>query len=88
MKQARSALSARAEQHVANDQLNGADAVGVLPDQTYDFILGTRRFGEHLAFCTQLASKIAVHRLRRSPLLGTGQELGSLSCRHLENKSA
>jgi hypothetical protein len=73
---------------VAIDQLSGADAVRALVDQTYhfDFILGSRRFREHLAFCAQLASKIAVYRLRRSPSLGTGQELGSFICAHLENK--
>jgi hypothetical protein len=78
------------ESHVAIDQLSGADAVRTLVDQTYhfNFILGSRRFREHLAFCTQLASKIAVYRLRRSASLGTGQELGSFICAHLENKSA
>jgi hypothetical protein len=77
------------ESRVAIDQLRGADAVRALVDQTYhfNFILCSRRFGEHLTFCTRLASKIAVYRLRRSPSLGTGQELGSFICAHLEDKS-
>jgi hypothetical protein len=71
------------------DQLSGADAVRTLIDQTYhfDFILGSRRLGEHLAYCTELASKVAVYRLRRSPSLGTGMALGSFVRAHLENKS-
>ena len=46
------------------DQLSGADAVRALIDHTYhfDFILGSRRLGEHLAYCTELASKVAVYR--------------------------
>ena len=77
------------EMGVAIDQLSGADAVRVLVDQTYhfDFILGTRRFGEHLASCVQLASKIAVYRVRRAPQLVGSQELGLLIQAHLENKS-
>jgi hypothetical protein len=48
-----------------------------LIDQTYhfDFVVGTRRFNDHLTFCTQLASKIAIYRLRRSPLVGAGKSL-------------
>jgi hypothetical protein len=78
------------ETGVKIDQLNGADAVRVLIDQTYhfDFILGTRRFGDHLALCAQLASKIAIYRVRRSPHLVGGRELGSFVQSHLENKSA
>jgi hypothetical protein len=74
---------------VAIDQLSGADAVRALVDQTYhfNFILGSRRLGEHLAFCTQLASKIAVYRLPWSPSLGIGQALGSFICAHLDNKA-
>ena len=72
------------------DQLVGADAVRALVDQTYhfNFIVGSRRFGEHLAFCTQLASKIGVYRVRRSASLDTGRELGSFICTHLDKKSA
>ena len=78
------------EPHVAIDQLSGADAVRALVDQTYhfNFILASRRFREHLVFCTLLASKIAVFRLSRAPSLGVGQELGSVICAHLENKFA
>jgi len=70
------------------DLLKGADAVCALIDQTYhfDFILGSRRLGEHLAYCTELTSKVAVYRLRRSPSLGTGMELGSFVRAHLENE--
>jgi hypothetical protein len=69
------------------DRIVGAEAVRALIEQTYhfDFIVGSKRFNDHLAFCTQLASKIAIYRLRRSPLLGVGKELGSLIRAHLEN---
>ena len=72
---------------VSIDRITGAEAVRALIDQTYHFhfILGSGRFRDHLAFCTQLASKIAVYRLRRSPSFGVGKELGSLICAHLEN---
>jgi hypothetical protein len=78
------------ESRVAIDPLSGADAVRALVDQTYhfNFILGSRRFGEHLTLCTQLASKIAVYRLRRSPSLSMGKELGSIICTHLAKESA
>jgi hypothetical protein len=68
------------------EQIIGADAVRALVDQTYhfDFIRGTRLFGEHLAFCTQLASKILIYRLRRSPI-NTGDKLRSIICAHLED---
>jgi hypothetical protein len=77
------------EPRAAIDQLSGADAVCALVDQTYqsNFIFESRRLGEHLTFCAQLASKIAVYRLRRSPSIGAGQELGSIIRAHLENKS-
>jgi hypothetical protein len=67
------------------EQISGADAVRALVDQTYhfNFILGTRRFGDHLALCTRLASKILVYRLRR--LLGNeAKKVASLICAHLE----
>lgn len=74
---------------VAIDQLSGADAVRALVDQTYhfNFILGSRRFREHLAFCTRLASKILIYRLRRSPVSAAGKKLGSIICAHLEGKA-
>jgi hypothetical protein len=69
------------------DQITGAEAVRALIDQTYhfSFILGTGRFGDHLAFCTQLASKIAVYCLRRAPSFDAGKDLGSLLCAHLDD---
>ena len=43
---------------------------------------GSRPFRilHHFAFCTQLASKIAVYRLRRSQSVGVGKELTSVVC--------
>jgi hypothetical protein len=72
--------------HAPIEQITGADAVHTLVDQTYhfDFILGTRRLGDHLAFCARLASKILIYRLRWSPLSDVGKKLGSLICAHLE----
>jgi hypothetical protein len=74
------------DSQVRIEQITGADAVRALVDQTYhfNFILGTRRFRDHLAFCTRLASKIIIFRLRRSPLNDGGKQLGSLICAHLE----
>jgi hypothetical protein len=69
------------------DRLVGSAAVSALVEHTYhfDFIEGSRRFNEHLRLCTQLASKIAIYRLRlaRSPLSHIGKELGSLIRAHL-----
>jgi hypothetical protein len=78
------------DSHVPIEQLTGADAVRALVDHTYhfNFIVGTRRFGDNLAFCTQLASKILVYRLRRSPLGDRGKKLGSLIRAHLEGAGA
>ena len=69
------------------DKLTGAEAVHALVDHTYhfQFILNSGRFREHLALCTQLASKIAVYRLRRSRSLDAREELGSFICAHLED---
>lgn len=68
------------------DRIVGAEAVRALIDQTYlrDFVEGSRRFNDHLAFCNLLASKIAIYRLRRS-LFSAGSELASLIRAHLEN---
>jgi hypothetical protein len=78
------------EPHAVIERLNGADAVRALVDQTYhfDFIFNSRRFSEHLAFCTQLTSRISVYLLRRPPSVGMGRELGSYVCAHLENAHA
>jgi hypothetical protein len=77
------------ESRVSIDRITGADAVGALIDQTYHFyfILGIGRLRDHLAFCTQLASKIAIYRLRRSRSLNAGKELGFLIRGHLESTS-
>jgi hypothetical protein len=74
------------EPHVAIERLTGANAVHALVDQTYhfNFILGSGRFREHLAFCTRLASKILIYRLRRPPVSDEGKKLGSIICAHLE----
>jgi len=74
-----------ADSRASIEQITGADAVRALVDHTYhfNFILGTRLFADHLAFCTRLASKILIYRLRWSPL-DAGDKLGSLICTHLE----
>src|SRR5262245_44465550 len=67
----------------------GAEAVSALVEHTYhfDFVEGSRRFNHHFTVCTQLASKIAIYRLRRSPSLADGKEIGSLIRAHMK-KSA
>jgi hypothetical protein len=69
------------------DRIVGAEAVRALIEQTYhfDFIVGSKAYNNHLTLCTQLASKIAIYRLRRSPVPGTGKKLGSLIRAHLED---
>jgi hypothetical protein len=75
------------ESRVSIDRITGAEAVRALIDQTYhfNFILGSGQVRDHFEFCTQLASKIAVYRLRRSRSFGAGKELGSIVCAHLED---
>jgi hypothetical protein len=75
-----------AEPQVSIERITGAQAVRALIDQTYhfQFIRCSRRFRDHLMFCTQLASKIAVYSLRRSPSVGVGKELRSFIRMHLE----
>ena len=65
------------------NQITGAEAVRALIDYTYylDFVLDCGGFRDHLALCTQLASKIPVYRLRLSPSLC---ELSSCISAHLE----
>jgi hypothetical protein len=72
---------------VSIDRINGAEAVHAIINQTYhfSFIAGSGRLRDHVALCTQLASKIAVYRLRRSPSFVAGKELASLIGEHLEN---
>jgi hypothetical protein len=74
---------------VSIDRITGADAARALIDQTYhfQFILDTGRFRDHLELCAQLASKIAVYRLRRSPWYSGGKTLGSIVRAHLEDTS-
>jgi len=73
------------ETHVPIEQISGAEAVCALVDQTYhlSFIFGTRQFGEHLEFCTRLASNIPIYRVHRPPL-NERKKLGSLIHAHLE----
>jgi hypothetical protein len=70
---------------VSIDRITGAEAVRALIDQTYhfQFILSSCRFRDHLALCAQLASKVAIYRLRRSSCAGI--ELGSYIRAHLED---
>jgi len=72
------------------DRVVGAEAVRALIEQTYhlDFVISTRRFNDHLALCTRLASKIAIYRMRRSPLLGAREHVASLIRAHLEDRTA
>ena len=72
------------------DRLVGADAVSALVEHTYhfDFIESSKRFNDHLAFCTKLASKIAIYRLRRSSLSGNAKKFGSFIRAHLANTSS
>jgi len=72
------------------DRIVGAEAVRALIGHTYhfNFVVGTKRFNDHLKFCTQLASKIAIYRLRRSLLAGAGKKLASLIRAHLKDGSA
>jgi hypothetical protein len=74
------------DSRVPIEQITGADAVRALIDNTYhfNFIRGTGRFGDHLAFCTTLASKILMYRVRRSPLSDAGKKLDCSICEHLE----
>ena len=73
---------------VAIERITGAEAVRTLIDQTYHFkfILDSGRVRDHLALCAYLASRIAVYRLRRSPSVRAGIELGSIICAHLRDK--
>jgi hypothetical protein len=73
------------DSRISIEKLTGAGTVHALVDHTYhfQFILSSGRFREHLAFCTQLASKITVYRLRRPPSFEAGKELRSLICAHV-----
>jgi hypothetical protein len=69
------------------EQITGAETVRALVDHTYylDFVLDSQLFRDHLALCTQLASKIPIYRLRLSPSLRIEEKFGSLVCAHLED---
>ncbi len=77
------------DSHLTMEKITGADAVRALIDQTYHFnyILGTRLLGHHLAFCARLASKILVYRLRWPPVCGEEKKRASIICTHLESGS-
>jgi hypothetical protein len=75
--------------YVPIEHITGADAVCALVDQTYhlSFIFGTRQFGDHLEFCTRLASNVPIYRVQRPPL-SDREKLGSLIYAHLEAGAA
>lgn len=72
---------------VSIDRITGAEAIRALIEQTYhfDFIRKSGRFHAHLANCIQLASKVAIYRVRRTLSFGAGEDLGSAICAHLKN---
>jgi hypothetical protein len=78
------------DSRVQIEQITGADAVRALVDHTYhfNFIRGTRTFGDHLAFCTRLVSKIAIYRVRRPPASDATKKFDSPICAHLEGAGA
>ena len=82
--------TSQADSRISIDVLTGAEAVHALVDQTYHFpfILNSGLFREHLAFCTRLASKIAIYRLRRSLSFDGRKELGSVIAAHLDGGEA
>jgi hypothetical protein len=71
---------------VAIDRVTGSEAVQILINQTYhfQFILDSGQLRQHLEFCTQLAFKIPIYRLRRCPSVTAGH-VKSVICAHLEN---
>jgi hypothetical protein len=75
---------------ISIDQVTGAEAVCALIDQTYhlQFVLGSGRFRDHLAFCTELASKTVLYRLRRSPSTAIGKEFAFRIGAHLQRVAA
>lgn len=75
---------------VSIDPISGLEAVRTLIDQTYhfQFILGSGRFRDHLSFCTRLASKLSVYRLRRPVSIAIGEDFGFRIHAHLEEALA
>jgi hypothetical protein len=76
-----------AESQARIEQITGADSVRALVDHTYylDYVLDSRRFGDHLALCTRLALKVPVYRLRLPPLLRADACLQTLIGAHVGN---
>ena len=66
------------------DQITGTESIRALVEHTYhfNFIIGGRRFRDHLLICSELASKVAVYRLRLAPSF----ELGSFVRAHLDSR--
>jgi hypothetical protein len=77
----------RTDSRVSIDRIVGTEAVHALIEQTYnyEFILKSGSFRTHLANCTQLASKVAIYRVRRSSSFDARKELGSIICAHFKN---
>jgi hypothetical protein len=71
--------------NVKIDQVSGAEAVRVLVDQTYhlNFILSSGQVRHHLVSCAEIASKVPICRLRRSPLLTIESTICSLISEYL-----
>jgi hypothetical protein len=78
-----------ADSHFPIEPIGGADAVRALVDHTYHFkfIVDTQRLGDHLAFCSRLAAKIRIYRVRR-PQFDVGDKLESLIYAHLKGAEA
>ena len=74
------------DSRVPIDKITGAESVHSLVEHTYHFhfIPGSGRFREHLMFCSELASKIAIYRLR----LSQSFQLGSIIRAHLGDHSS
>jgi len=70
---------------VSIDRMTGFDAVRILIDHTYHshFVVGSGRLADHLMICARLASTIPIYRLRRSPTVGSSEDLGRLIHSHL-----
>jgi hypothetical protein len=62
------------------ERITGAEAVRTLIDQTYAlrYVLGSSRVRDHFSFCTLLASKVEIYRLRRSLGFVTQEQLMSV----------
>ena len=75
---------------ISIERIDGAEVARALIDQTYhfQFILGTRCLGDHLAFCAAVAGKTPMYRVRRpSSLLTIGATVSAIRM-HLEDPEA